>query len=516
MRPPFTHHPFRILHSAFCIAISTFAAFAANVEIAGRVWHLTDGAGMQGSVATFLADGKTRKSAMATTTVDLAPFADEGGVEWSIRACGGGILKPTKPWLGLKTMLTFKDGSGTMRYPGPPGRTGDFGWRTIRYRTAITNGVDGPATFTVGLQETAGVAVFDLASLRFRPIKVERVPDDPGLQCEYSPALASAPPLRGFMLPSRGMHEEDFAKLQEWGVTLVRAQMQRNWGAHDSERDLDDYDAWLETKLEHLESRVLPFAAKYGMKVVIDLHMPPGGKAYDNEMNMFHEPEYAEHFIECWRRIARRFKGVPALFAYDLLNEPFQDYNAEPGCDYWTLQVRAAKAIREIDPDVPVIVEPHHAASPKGFTLLPAVPMKDVIYEVHFYQPFAYSHQGVNTNKPWAKCKWPDEGRGWNREFLADALAPVREFQRKHGARIYVGEFSCIAWAEGAGDYLRDAISLFTESGWDWTYHAFDEWKGWSVEHEGPDGDHMVPSADNPRKRALLEGLARPWLGNRE
>ena len=49
----------------------------------------------------------------------------------------------------------------------------------------------------------------------------------------------------------------------------------------------------------------------------------------------------------------------------------------------------------------------------------------------------------------------------------------------------------------------------FEEYGWDWCYHAFREWKAWSVEHEGPDRDHMVPSKDNPRKRALLEGLRK-------
>ena len=70
-----------------------------------------------------------------------------------------------------------------------------------------------------------------------------------------------------------------------------------------------------------------------------------------------------------------------------------------------------------------------------------------------------------------------------------------------------MGEFSAVAWAPGAADWLRDAISLFEEYGWDWTYHAFREWPPWSVEHEGPDAAHMAPSADNPRKRALLDGL---------
>ncbi len=78
-----------------------------------------------------------------------------------------------------------------------------------------------------------------------------------------------------------------------------------------------------------------------------------------------------------------------------------------------------------------------------------------------------------------------------------------------HGARIYVGEFSAIAWAPGADAYLRDCISLFEEYGWDWTYHAFREWAGWSVEHEGEDDTSLRPSADNPRKRTLLDGFGR-------
>ena len=71
------------------------------------------------------------------------------------------------------------------------------------------------------------------------------------------------------------------------------------------------------------------------------------------------------------------------------------------------------------------------------------------------------------------------------KDYLRGILKPVRDFQLKHGARIYVGEFSAVAWAPGAEKYLEDCIALFEEYGWDWTYHAFREWQGWSVEHEG-------------------------------
>ncbi|MBR3085560.1 MAG: cellulase family glycosylhydrolase [Kiritimatiellae bacterium] len=246
--------------------------------------------------------------------------------------------------------------------------------------------------------------------------------------------------------------------------------------------------------------------------VFADLHFAPGGRENGSETRMFHDERLAAHFVETWRRIAERFRGREGIYGYDLVNEPMQTSEAAPGCDFWTLQKRAAEAIREIDPDIPIVVEPIHSASPQGFETLRAVPMKDIYYEVHVYQPFAYTHQGVGDGKPWEKAKWPDPEKGWNKEFLREKLAPVRDFQLRHGARIYVGEFSAVAWAEGAGEYLRDAISLFEEYGWSWTFHAFDEWAGWSVEHEaighGMGREFFRESKDNDRKRALLDGLA--------
>ena len=55
-------------------------------------------------------------------------------------------------------------------------------------------------------------------------------------------------------------------------------------------------------------------------------------------------------------------------------------------------------------------------------------------------------------------------------------------------------------------DWLRDAISIFEQNGWDWSYHAFREWQGWSVEY-GPDKNATAPSA-TPTDRELL---LRSW-----
>ena len=323
---------------------------------------------------------------------------------------------------------------------------------------------------------------------------------------EADPSSHDAAPRRGVMLPQRDPTEEDFATLAEWGATLVRYQIMRNWSAVGDNRDLPEFAAWIDGKLDCLEKVVLPCARKYGIQVVVDLHVTPGGRTEDREMAMFREKEYADAFVETWRRIATRLKGnADAIYGYDLVNEPVQIGRAP--YDYWTLQRRAAEAVREIDPDTAIIIESNDWDSPSGFAYLSPLRMDNVIYQVHCYRPMQFTHQGVHGSPVGAV--WPDPSQGWDRDFIRRTFEPVRAFQKRHGAKIYVGEFSAIAWAQGADAYLRDCIAVFEEFGWDWSYHAFREWSGWSVEHscEGP-GKPFVPSADNPRKRALLDGFA--------
>jgi hypothetical protein len=88
----------------------------------------------------------------------------------------------------------------------------------------------------------------------------------------------------------------------------------------------------------------------------------------------------------------------------------------------------------------------------------------------------------------------------------------VLAFERRFGAHIFVGEFSAIAYAEGCGQWIADVVEMLNECRWDWCYHAFREWPGWSVEHVVTKGDSasnakFAPSADNARKRALVAGL---------
>ena len=129
------------------------------------------------------------------------------------------------------------------------------------------------------------------------------------------------------------------------------------------------------------------------------------------------------------------------------------------------------------------------------------------------YNPGSFTHQGVNNTYgeqgKQERIAYPGviDGAKWDKEMIRKSLKPVRDFQLRHNARIYVGEFSAIAWAPGAEKYLADCISVFDEYGWDWTYHAFRESPIWDLEKAGTSRADIRPVPDNDRKQAVLEGL---------
>ena len=306
--------------------------------------------------------------------------------------------------------------------------------------------------------------------------------------------------------------EHDIQDLHDYGANLIRLQMNGFGGARrkgGKPEALADWNRWLVRNLDHAEE-VLCWLEKRNMQMVLDLHNPPL-HGYGHSGDVFYVQEYADRFVEAWREIAIRFKGRPGIYGYDLMNEPAQTRRALPDCDYWNIQRRAAEAIRAIDPDVTIIFAANDWSGPQAFSYLAALKMDNVIYQVHMYKPGWFTHQGANgapRPKPGTEQPYPNPARGVDKEKLRVWLQPVRDFQLRHGAKIYAGEFSACIYAPGAGQYLQDCISIFEEYGWDWTYHSFREALWWNVETViDPATGKPVPNKDNDRFRALVNGF---------
>ena len=412
------------------------------------------------------------------------------------------------PWNGIKVMLRVKSPAGT-HWPQAEIPTGSFDWRNCSRRILIPANATG-VTLMLGLENVSGTAWFRNAHLDL----ARELTDWPAAPAN-APIFTghTQPRLRGAMVSPDTLTEKDLTVLaRDWGANVIRWQLIR-YGAEARKSGTEQYDAWLGQQLAQLD-RGLTWAAKLGVAVVVDLHSPPGGRAISSGGyqaaigSLWTDTNTQTRFIQVWRTIAKRYRGDQRIWGFDLLNEPVDDNVAE-GCDDWqTLALRAGQAVRGIDPHRTLIIEPPNWGSASGFIGFHPLELSNVVYSFHIYDPHTFTHQGVFGPSPPVVYPGRIDGAWWDKAAIERAIQPATAFAAQYRVQLYVGEFSVIRWAPGGDKYLSDVIELMESHGWDWTYHAFREWDGWSVEH-GPNKNDHAPTADpTARKRVLLK-----WLG---
>ena len=274
------------------------------------------------------------------------------------------------------------------------------------------------------------------------------------------------------------------------------------WQGPVDSANTTDYAAWLETALDQFEA-LLPSFQSNGLKVVLDLHTPPGGFASYKprpQHRVFAQQSFQDALVQSWQTIATRFNGNDTIWAYDLLNEPAQPKVTAGLKDWNALAPLLVQAIRAIDANRTIIVKPIYA-DPGRMKRLKPLTAGNIVYSVHFYYPIQFAHQGLPGHK--RKIKYPNDK--YNKKALRDNLRKVFAFQKKNNAQIFVGEFSAVRWARdgSAYRYLRDLISIFESKHWSWAYHAWRENDAWSVEH-GTDPDDHAPSGSTTDRAQLL------------
>jgi len=462
---------------------------------------------------TFLKIAATTRQGSHTvaTQLDLSPYRGKMiTVRARIRAAA--VSQPAESWNGIKLMLNFKTASGGEQWPGCRIGSGSFEWKTVSFTTTLPEDI-GAANLMLGLQDSTGTVSFDDLRIALARRQIVRHPPPP--------ATPPPPPFKGHPLPRlRGamsgskLDEADIRTFaQEWGGNLLRFQINRNWHLANDNRDIAEYNQWIDSQLDRLD-QVLTLCRQYGVYVVVDLHALPGGRYEDRSMAMFYEPVYAAEFIRVWEKIARRCRDNPVIWAYDLVNEPVHDrLMPEDMADFWELQEAAARAIRAIEPDKPIIFEVFMWDSPQGFKYVQPVALPNIIYQAHMYEPGRFTHQGISGNPPDLRYPGVINGREENRETLREYLQPVRDFQLAYNTHIYIGEFSAARWAPGAEHYLSDVVEIFEEYGWDWSYHAYREADCWSLEHTEDKNRRDLATEPTRRLQVLQKWYQRNTKG---
>jgi hypothetical protein len=204
--------------------------------------------------------------------------------------------------------------------------------------------------------------------------------------------------------------------------------------------------------------------------------------------------------------MARRYQGRQVIWGFDLVNEPDDGMVTEDCLDWNDLAERTGRAVREIDPNRTLIIEPNGWGGASALASFRPLGLSNIVYSFHFYQPMQFTHQGIHGNPAGISYPGTIANAPWNKQALERAMQPAIDFATRYRVHLYVGEFSAIRTAPGdsAARYLADVIDIFEKHGFDWSYHAYREWQGWSLEHDGPLDKAVTAKDPTDREKVVI------------
>jgi len=306
--------------------------------------------------------------------------------------------------------------------------------------------------------------------------------------------------------------------------------------------DADEYTGIPPADLEAL-IQALDFAETYRVKIVLSMFELPGTRYSQHNNDQFDyrlwtDETYQQQALQFWKDLVREIKNHPAIVAYNPLNEPHSERkdghtSGTPEFEKWLEKNRGGaadlnrfyrrmvKAIREVDPGTPIILDCCFHACPEGMKYLQPVEDDKIIYSFHFYEPWVFSTYRVNKERFSYPDKMPvddsDKTQSWTLDALRECFQPAIDWAKRYNIpanRIAVGELGCDRRVSGAIQYIGDLIDAFNAQKWHWAFYTFrsSEWDGrdfelgteplgweyWKAREAGKTHEDLIQRRDNP------------------
>ncbi|WP_054095178.1 glycoside hydrolase family 5 protein [Pseudomonas sp.] len=175
-----------------------------------------------------------------------------------------------------------------------------------------------------------------------------------------------------------------------------------------------------------LLKKTLDLAMQHDQKVILDMH---NYGRYQGELIGSAAVPYAA-YADVWRKLAERFKDHPALYGYDIMNEPHGTVGLWPGAAQ-----AAVDAIREVDGQTLIFIEGERWASAYHWPLVNANLLIDdpagrIVYEAHLYFDEDFSGKYL-----------PGKSRKIDPMLGVARARPFVEWLQKHGQKGFLGEY---------------------------------------------------------------------------
>lgn len=291
--------------------------------------------------------------------------------------------------------------------------------------------------------------------------------------------------------------EDSYKELQDLGINTVRWLISYGYYAtSDSSGNLSFVDKtesnylqgfrWLDQNIE--------WGKKYGIKFILNLHVPYGNFMKANSTNTVFEDENINKNKQFLTYLATRYKDEEAVLGFGFFNEPFIPYKTDDNDTidfYWQTVSEIIEAIRVVDVhNRPIFVE-----RPYGYFNKPdsgygyfgitnsfrVINYPNIVYEFHSYYPVEYTYQlyqygNLNTTKAWGE-------EGFDKTYLSNIFNQFISWSNTNNVPLYLGEVGAICklfspeyndknFDYKAKEFMTDVLDILQEN--NLSYSLFD------------------------------------------
>ena len=216
---------------------------------------------------------------------------------------------------------------------------------------------------------------------------------------------------------------------------------------------------------------------------------------------IWEDQEAQDAWVEMWQYTAARYADHPVVVGYDLMCEPhpggireiwepdefFVQYRGTI-VDWNQLYPRISSAIREVDPDTPILIGGMGWSSIRWLPSLEPISDPRTVYIVHQYEPQnQYTHQEeFNPSHSYPDefdLDWDRIPDSFNRDWLESYFQIITEFRNGQDLAMSVNEYGIVRWIPGGSNFLDDQLALFEDLGLNHAIWMWDPaWEPWTDE----------------------------------
>lgn len=206
--------------------------------------------------------------------------------------------------------------------------------------------------------------------------------------------------------PDQHHTEKDLERISALGMNAIRFYLNYKTFEDDSSPYTYKESGW-----EWIDNNI-EWARKNGVFLILNMHVPQGGfQSQCNGDELWTVPENQSRLAALWKAIAAKYKDEPQIAGFDIVNEPIPVTSV----NQWTiLAQRIIDSIRTVDQNHLIITERAIALDCNyGYAdennNYPQITEENLMYTVHLYEPYSYTHQLMDWAGTGDGGKYPDE-----------------------------------------------------------------------------------------------------------